>query len=119
MMYSVFGILPANLSQADKSLVEEVRTTAEDLEELIAKADYEELAEYFEDVLDVKITIDGNLKFDSVKICLTFGGPNTYLDTATGKIEGYWGNSEFYARISEDVRNAVDDYFKNYYEACR
>ena len=119
MMYSVFGILPANLSRADKSLVETVRTTAEDLEKIIAESDYEELADYLEDVFDVKITIDGDLKFDSVKICLAFGGPNIYLDTATSKIEGCWGNSEFYAYISEDVINAVDDYFKNYYEACR
>ena len=120
MMYSVFGILPANLSQADKSLVEEVRTTAETLEELIARGDDEELAEYLEDVCDVEIKIGGDFKYRSVELQIAFGGPNMYLDTATCKIKGYWGfGDSFYAEVSDDVADAVDDYFENYYEDCR
>ena len=119
MMYFVNGVLPENLDKTDKMLMDMVRNTAEKIETL-ASGDYEELAEYFEDVCDVKITIGGDFRYRGVVIQLAFGGPNIYFDTATGKVEGYWGfGNSFYDRVSDSAIDAVDDYYEDYYETCR
>ena len=119
MMYYVNGILPEGLSKTDEMLIKQVENAAKEIEEL-ASGDYEELAEYFEDVCDVEIKIGGDFKYRGVEIQVAFGGPNIYLNTATKKIEGYWGlGNSFYTTIDEKACNAVDSYFEDYYETCR
>ena len=121
MMYSVDCILSEVVNNHDnKLLIERVRAAAENLEELIARGDDEELLDYLEDVCDVEIKIGGDFKYRGVELQIAFGGPTIYLNTATCKIEGYWGFCDgFYTRISDDVADAVDDYFREYYEECR
>ena len=102
-----------------EQLKADVLSIAKDIE-TVASGDYEELAEYFEDVCDVEITIGGDFRYRGVVIQLAFGGPNIYFDTATGKVEGYWGfGNSFYDCVSDFAVDAVDDYYEDYYETCR
>ena len=84
---------------------------AEELEE-VANGDYEQLAEFLEGVFDVKITIDGNFRYDSVKIALAVGGPGIVFDTGAGEVRGYWGSDSFSWCVKSFACDAVDDYFE-------
>ena len=120
MLYHVNGNLPQNLSNSDKQLITQVTSIADDLEKIVSKDDYEELADYLDDVLDVEFKIGGDFRYRGVQIQLAFGGPNIYFDTISGKVEGYWGfGNSFYATVNNATCDAVDDYYENYFETCR
>jgi len=82
-----------------------VISIAEEIEE-VASGDYEQLAEFLEGVLDVKIA-------------LAVGGPGIYFDTNTGEVKGYWGTDKFSWCVKSFAVDAVDDYFEEYYNSCR
>ena len=57
--------------------------------------DYKEEAtafDYLEEVLDFRYIVNGERRFIGAQLLLTFGGPNTWLDTITGEITVYWGS---------------------------
>ena len=68
--------------------------------------------------LDIEYTIDSDLDYVSARIMIAFGGPNIYIDTATSRVELYWGSSEAHAYIDYKTRNMIDDYFEDEYK-CR
>lgn len=65
---------------------------------------------YFEDVLDVKFTIDARFNYLGAEIALGLGGPNIYYDTAEGRVHGYWdGKEEYFVDLA--TRDAIDAYW--------
>lgn len=56
--------------------------------------DYEiDLYDYLEDTYDIKVTrcgIDRDAPIESVKICVAWGGPSIYIDTADCMVKLYW-----------------------------
>ena len=104
--------------QCKENLKNSVIGIAEELETL-AGGDYEELAEYLEDVLDVEIKIDVNFRYRGVVLQLAFGGPNIYFNSKSGDVIGLWGCNQFTWRVKSFACDAVDDYYEDYYESCR
>ena len=101
-----------------EQLKKDVIGYADELETL-ASGDYEQFAEYLEGVFNVKITIDGDFKYDSVKIALAIGGPGIVFDTGTCEVRGRWGRDEFSWAVESFAVDAVDEYFEEYYQNCR
>lgn len=57
--------------------------------------------DFIGEALDMEYTISGRRKYLGARICVTFGGPNIYVDTRHNTVTGYWG-SDTISRSYED-----------------
>lgn len=75
--------------------------------------------DYFDDVLDIEYRIDGQLRYEGVVLAVTMGGPNVYVDTCAGAVQGYWGSGMETAWIPREICDEIDAVFEDCYEAQR
>ena len=73
------------------------------------------LYDYFSDVLDFEYTIDSRKEYKSVKVWITLGGPNVWIDTATATVNLAWGADREEYPLGFDVRDEIDSIFEEYY----
>ena len=73
------------------------------------------LYDYFSDALDFEYTIDSRKEYRSVKVWITLGGPNVWIDTEDSYIRLAWGNSREEYPISYYIRDEIDSIFEEYY----
>ena len=78
-----------------------------------------DLYSYFADALDIEYTISGSMDFLGARIAVTLGGPNIYVNTRTGYVEGYWGTDKAEAWIPSEVCEEINAIFEDYYNAAR
>lgn len=102
---------------AKEQLKIEVIACAESIEEA-ARGDYECVAEYFDDTLDVEFFIGRNGEYRGARITLALGGPGIFFDTREGWVKGYWGSdyAEYY--VKSFAVDSVDEYFAEMWN-CR
>lgn len=83
-------------------------------------AGYEQLSiyDYLEDCLDIEYRCSSRREYRSVQIMVACGGPNIYLDTATGKVEMYWYSDRADAPLSRECINALDEWAEEYFSLC-
>ena len=79
--------------------------------------DFEQLSiyDYMADVLDYEITIDSRLEYKSVKIWVTLGGPNVWIDTAEKAVKLAWGTDRAEYPVDSDTCEEIDDYMQDLY----
>ena len=77
-----------------------------------------DLCDYFEDCLDIEYRIGSGREFRSVRVMVTCGGPNIYVDTASKSVELYWGNAQESHPLTAYAVAAINDYFSELYECC-
>jgi len=106
-----------------KDLQRICKSYAEDLNDLYKKWSDEEYDEYenfyswFDsDVLSVEVTSDMSKRYICASVCLGFGGPNVYLNTRTGYIEGYWGNESYEYPVDKEVSDYIDERINEMWE---
>lgn len=46
--------------------------------------------DYLENVLDIEWIVDRNKEYLGARVCVAFGGPNIWINTRTGRVEGFW-----------------------------
>ena len=73
------------------------------------------LYDYFSDVLDFEYTIDSGKEYKSVKIWVTLGGPNVWIDTSDSYVRLAWGTAREEYPLSYYVRDEIDSIFEEYY----
>ena len=73
------------------------------------------LYDYFSDVLDFEYTIDSRKEYRSVKVWITLGGPNVWIDTADSCVHLAWGSERESYLLGFDVRDEIDNIFEEYY----
>ena len=68
--------------------------------------------DYFRDALDIEYRVNGKHadEINSVKIMITCGGPNVYVDTEEKKVLLYWWNENGEAWLDDDVVEAVNEF---------
>lgn len=66
--------------------------------------------DYLDDVLDVKYLVNHDKTIHSVKILVTFGGPNIWIDTETRNVELYWWTDRASYPLSSDVCDEIDEW---------
>ena len=73
--------------------------------------------DYFtgDDVLDVDYTINSRMEYKGVRLLVAFGGPNIYIDTNRGIVEGCWWTDHAEAWIPSEVCATIDDVWAEYY----
>ena len=94
----------------------EVKACAESIEEA-ARNDYDGIAEYFEDTLDVEIIVGWQGDYRGARIALALGGPTVYFNTRTGDVQGYWGSSYAEYHVRSWATEAVDNFFEEAWDA--
>lgn len=73
------------------------------------------LYDYLCDALDFEYTITSQKTYKSVKVFVTLGGPNVWIDTATACVHLAWCNERCEYPLSYDVCDEIDNIFEDYY----
>ena len=106
----------------------ETKQMLEDQVKSIAEGYYEDLvvngevdmSEYFEgQILDINYVVDSECKYKAVILLVAWGGPNIYVDTYKGVVDGYWWGTTASWRMKSELIKVLDDYFEEYYECVR
>lgn len=63
--------------------------------------------DYLTDVLDINWLLHSDKTYKGARILVAFGGPNIWVDTERGIVEGYWWGD--YAKASFDDNIGLDD----------
>lgn len=73
------------------------------------------LHEYMSDILDFEYTITSRREYKSVKIWVTLGGPNVWIDTSDSYIRLAWGSEREEYPLDYDICNEIDAIFEEYF----
>lgn len=74
------------------------------------------LCDYIEDVLDVEYTLSSTKELIGVRLWVTLGGPNIYIDTRAGEVVGHWGCDCERAWLPSEICNELTSYFEEIME---
>jgi hypothetical protein len=72
--------------------------------------------DYLQDVLDIQYIVTGSGDYLGARILVAFGGPNIWVDTQKGIVEGHWWGD--YAKASFDDFMDLDGALSELW-ACR
>lgn len=89
--------------------------TDEEREKLEEDGEPCDLYEYFNDVLDYEYTVNIRREFVGVKVWVTLGGPNIYIDARHGEIVGHWGTDEARAWLPSEICDEINSIFEDFY----
>ena len=73
--------------------------------------------DYFEDPLDFEYTIASNGEYLGVRVYVTLGGPNVWIDTRRGEIGGAWGTDRADRWLPREICDEIDEVFQEYFAA--
>lgn len=97
-----------------KSIVEELKSIYNG-EVLNDDGDPITLWDYMSDVLDFEYTINSRKEYKSVKIWVTLGGPNVWIDTADSYVRLAWGSDREEYPLDYDVCDEINSIFEEYF----
>lgn len=67
------------------------------------------------DILGIEYNIGISGSINGVRIMLTCGGPNVYVDTAKRRVEMYWSSYYTFYPISDNASSVIQDTICCYY----
>jgi len=73
-------------------------------------------AYWMDDALDFEYVISRDGDYRGGSVLVAFGGPNIWVNTMTGQVEGYWGSDRATANFIDGI--GLDDYLENLW-LCR
>ena len=73
-------------------------------------------ADYCQDVLDVEYIIGSDGSFKGARLLVAFGGPNIWIDTRHGRVEGYWWDVEETAHFYDAL--GLHDFWEEMWACC-
>lgn len=73
------------------------------------------LYDYMSDVLDFEYTITSRKEYKSVKIWVTLGGPNVWIDTELGSVCLAWGTDREEYYLDRIICDEIDAIFEEFY----
>jgi hypothetical protein len=79
--------------------------------------EYEQLSiwDYMNDILDIDFIVSRDREYRSCKICVAWGGPNIYIDTASAYVKLYWWTEYADYPLSYAARDAIDEWAEEYW----
>lgn len=75
--------------------------------------------DYFNDCFDIEYTINSEGEYKGVRVMITCGGPNIYVDTVRGSVNLYWWTDTASAPLWSDTIEAIDQDFEELYTCTR
>lgn len=91
----------------------------EEREELVENEEPVDLYSYFSDPLDIEYRIGYDGSFRSVKVMVTCGGPNIYVDTGYGCVKGFWGTDTYERWVPSEICDEINGIFEELYNCTR
>lgn len=92
---------------------EQLKEKVDQSYELLLEDPYEEVF----DALDVSVYSNLDKEFLGARVALSLGGPNIYLDTSNGLMEGYWGNEEYTFKADDSLVIQVNDILEQHWDS--
>lgn len=77
------------------------------------------LYDYFADALDCEYTISSTGEYLGVRVYVTLGGPNVWIDTRRGEIAGAWGTDRAEVWLPSEIAEEIDSYFSECYDSVK
>ncbi len=74
------------------------------------------LYDYLSECLDIEFRIGSDKTYRSAEICLAWGGPNVYVDTAENAVKLFWGGDRETYYISGALSDEIDDVCEMQYD---
>ena len=59
--------------------------------------------DYLSDVLDIEYIVNGKREYIGARVLVAFGGPNIWIDTRKGLVEGYWWGDQAFANFEDTL----------------
>ena len=80
-------------------------------------SDFEEpcAGDYLKDVLDINYIINRDRTYKGARILVAFGGPNIWIDTSKGIVEGFWGTDSAIAYFTDNL--GLADYLEQLFNS--
>ena len=72
--------------------------------------------DYLQDALDIQYIVTGSGDYLGARVLVAFGGPNIWVNTQTGTVEGAWWGDKAYASFNDEI--GLDDALSELW-ACR
>jgi hypothetical protein len=71
--------------------------------------------DYLENAIDIEYIVDRQKGYLGARILVAFGGPNIWVNTRTGTVEGHWWGENARASFEDniDLDNALSDIFNS------
>ena len=63
--------------------------------------------DYLQDALDIEYIVSSAGEFKGARILVAFGGPNIWVNTRTGTVEGHWWGDSAFASFTDNL--GLDD----------
>ena len=74
----------------------------------------ESLLDYIADALDVEYTLNSSRELVGVRVYVTLGGPNCWIDTRNGEVVCAWGSDKESAWLASEVCEEINSYFEDF-----
>ena len=74
----------------------------------------ESLWDYVADALDVEYTLNSSRELIGVRVYVTLGGPNCWIDTRNGEVVCAWGSDKESAWLASEVCEEINSYFEDF-----
>lgn len=87
----------------------------EEREEMEESGEACDIYGYFNDALDYEFTISSSRDFLCVKVWVTLGGPNIWIDTKEKCVKGAWGLDRAEVYLPSEVCDEIDCVFEDLY----
>ena len=65
--------------------------------------------DWLEDVLEIQYLVSSDRQYLGARLLLSWGGPNTWLDTKTGALTVYWGSDSATVYVPNSFTDALDE----------
>lgn len=108
-----YDVRYAEWEKAYDEAQQEIDELQEKLDEFKNEGD---LNSYFDDYLDVDYIVNCNKEYQAARIWVTVGGPGIYIDTEDAAVKLTWGSTKAEAYLGYNLRDAIDDIFREIYE---
>lgn len=72
--------------------------------------------DYLQDALDIEYIVNGKGEYLGARVLVAFGGPNIWVNTRTGTVEGAWWSDRAEASFTDNI--GLDDALSELW-ACR
>jgi len=59
--------------------------------------------DYLQDALDIEYIVNGKGEYLGARILVAFGGPNIWVDTRRGMVDGYWWGDRASTSFTDNI----------------
>jgi hypothetical protein len=91
-------------------------TSGFDLSTMNDDGEYTTAFDYLQDALDIEYIVNGKGEYLGARVLVAFGGPNIWVNTRTGTVEGAWWSDRAEASFTDNI--GLDDALSELW-ACR